>query len=373
MQDIDATDLARALRAQRAIRDEAAGLALLVLTFGVWWLSPLAEPQPFTGAVLLVAGTTLAGATAVASICHERVIEGADALILAGFLGDRRRTPVERAVWDRLCWIERPRSRRRLAQALRWRLRLATGAARLSPGYLRAAAYPPLGPSERSALLDSAQLVVAVADEVAAATVDPRALVLLWALVGQPTHHPSRYDQDTYDAARSQLLAAWALVADHRALVAVPWQSWELWLYGQPVDDVSLPVSEAQRVAEFRAGLRRFHARTDQAAREAGLTPQRYLLLVMIKGAPDGSESATASDLADRLEMPQTTISDLVGRAQTAGLLRRDPSTQDGRVVHLRLSDEGERRLALCIRSLDDDRAELERTLAAASRRLRSL
>ncbi len=134
-----------------------------------------------------------------------------------------------------------------------------------------------------------------------------------------------------------------------------------------------MPVSEAQRVAEFRAGLRRFHARTDQAARDAGLTPQRYLLLVMIKGAPDGSESATASDLADRLEMPQTTISDLVARTREAGLLRGDPSTQDGRVVHLRLSDEGERRLALCIRSLHDDRAELERTLAAASRRLRSL
>lgn len=145
-------------------------------------------------------------------------------------------------------------------------------------------------------------------------------------------------------------------------------------LYGpemEPSADQS--VFQAQRVAEFRAGLRRFDARTDQAARDAGLTPQRYLLLVMIKGAPDGSQSATVSELADRLEMPQTTVSDLVARAQAAGLLRRDQSTRDGRVVHLRLSDEGERRLALCIRSLQDDRTELERALAAASRRLRSL
>jgi DNA-binding MarR family transcriptional regulator len=93
----------------------------------------------------------------------------------------------------------------------------------------------------------------------------------------------------------------------------------------------------------------------------------------MIKGAPDGSQSATVSELADRLEMPQTTVSDLVARAQAAGLLRRDQSARDGRVMHLHLSEEGERRLGLCIQSLQGDRAELERTLAAASRRLRSL
>ena len=52
-------------------------------------------------------------------------------------------------------------------------------------------------------------------------------------------------------------------------------------------------MGEVQRVAEFRAALRRFQARSDQAARSADLTPQRYLLLVTIKGAPDGSERAT--------------------------------------------------------------------------------
>ena len=47
---------------------------------------------------------------------------------------------------------------------------------------------------------------------------------------------------------------------------------------------------EAARVAEFRSALRRFLRITERNARSAGLTPQRYLLLLMIKGAPDHSE-----------------------------------------------------------------------------------
>ena len=54
----------------------------------------------------------------------------------------------------------------------------------------------------------------------------------------------------------------------------------------------------AYRVAEFRAALRRFMRTTERNARSAGLTPQRYLLLLMIKGAADGSERSTVTELA---------------------------------------------------------------------------
>lgn len=126
-------------------------------------------------------------------------------------------------------------------------------------------------------------------------------------------------------------------------------------------------------MAEFRAALRRFQARSDQAARSAGLTPQRYLLLVTIKGAPDGSERATVSEVADRLSMPQTTVSDLVARAEAVGLLRRVQSEADGRVAHLSLTDEGERRLSGCMEALESDRRELELALSSATRRMRSM
>ena len=50
-----------------------------------------------------------------------------------------------------------------------------------------------------------------------------------------------------------------------------------------------------RRAAAFRVALREFARETEQAARKSGLTPQRYLLLLLVKGAEDGSERATIS------------------------------------------------------------------------------
>ncbi|HEY5294072.1 MAG TPA: hypothetical protein VIJ70_01185, partial [Gaiellaceae bacterium] len=52
----------------------------------------------------------------------------------------------------------------------------------------------------------------------------------------------------------------------------------------------TFPLERVMRVAEFRAGLRAFMHRSEQSARTWGLTPQRYSLLLAIKGAQDGSE-----------------------------------------------------------------------------------
>src|SRR5256714_13590718 len=109
--------------------------------------------------------------------------------------------------------------------------------------------------------------------------------------------------------------------------------------------DERLTAEAAMRGAEFRSALRRFLRRSERVARASGLTPQRYLLLLMIKGAPDGSERSTVTELAERLRLAQSTVTELVRRAEEAGLLDRAPSRSDGRVAHLRLSDQGGRRL----------------------------
>ena len=44
-------------------------------------------------------------------------------------------------------------------------------------------------------------------------------------------------------------------------------------------------IAEVVQVAEFRTALRQFLRRSERVARQAGLTPQRYLLLLMIKGS----------------------------------------------------------------------------------------
>lgn len=118
-------------------------------------------------------------------------------------------------------------------------------------------------------------------------------------------------------------------------------------------------MDEYVRVAEFRAALRRFLRRTERIAREYGLTPQRYLLLLMIKGAPDGSERSTVTDLAERLQLAQSTVTELVGRAEEVGLVARAASADDRRVGHLRLTEEGERRLAQAFTGLEAERRQL--------------
>jgi DNA-binding MarR family transcriptional regulator len=127
------------------------------------------------------------------------------------------------------------------------------------------------------------------------------------------------------------------------------------------------PVSWASRAeicaaAAFRAALRRFERDSEQIARAHDLTPQRYLLLLLIKGAPDGSERSTVGELSGRLQLAQHTVTELVGRAEAAGLIRRERSSRDRRVVHLLLTREGEERLA---RSFIDHQTE-RRTLLAA-------
>src|SRR6058998_2604160 len=95
-------------------------------------------------------------------------------------------------------------------------------------------------------------------------------------------------------------------------------------------------VADVIAVADFRAALRRFLRRSERIARQSGLTPQRYLLLLMVKGAPEGREQSTVTELADRLQLAQSTVTELVSRAEDAGLITREQSQSDARVAHLR-------------------------------------
>lgn len=122
---------------------------------------------------------------------------------------------------------------------------------------------------------------------------------------------------------------------------------------------MSLQTSHVIEVAEFREALRRFLRRSERIARASGLTPQRHLLLLMIKGASDGSEQSTVTELAERLQLAQSTVTELVSRAEEAGLVEREQSPTDARVAHLRLTDEGERRLEKAFTGLAAERDNL--------------
>jgi len=117
--------------------------------------------------------------------------------------------------------------------------------------------------------------------------------------------------------------------------------------------------AEVQDAAELRRRLRRFLAQGDATVRRFGLTPQRYVLLLAVKGAPDGSESRTIGGIADDLQLAQSSATELVDRAEAAGLIVRTAGPHDGRVVTITLSAAGEKRFADAFAALGGDRAEL--------------
>ncbi len=126
-------------------------------------------------------------------------------------------------------------------------------------------------------------------------------------------------------------------------------------------------------VATFRSALRRFEHATDEITRRYGLTTRRYELLVMIAGAPDGSRSATISELAERLSLALHTTTELVARAENVGLVRRSVDPDDRRVTRVRLTRDGEARLAETVAALTPERARLTRMLGDIYRRARVL
>jgi len=122
--------------------------------------------------------------------------------------------------------------------------------------------------------------------------------------------------------------------------------------------------TDIARVAAFRAALRVFLRKSEQNARKSGLTPQRYLLLLMIEGAPDGSGQSTVTELAERLQLAQSTVTELVRRAEETGLLEREQSASDGRVAYIRLTPAGTRRLLQAFTTNEQERQELRAAIA---------
>lgn len=118
--------------------------------------------------------------------------------------------------------------------------------------------------------------------------------------------------------------------------------------------------AEIEQAAAFRAELRRFLDRTESVAAGAGLTPQRYDLLLALKAA--GGE-VTITELCRALDMRQTAVTELVKRAQEAGLVTRTQSKVDRRVVLVHTTPDGEARFKRVFVSLNADRAAFAHAL----------
>src|SRR5436305_2668577 len=106
---------------------------------------------------------------------------------------------------------------------------------------------------------------------------------------------------------------------------------------GRPSD------SDYRHMLAFREGLRRFLHWSEQQALAAGVTPAHHQLLLAIRGHAGGVP--TISDVAEHLLLRHNSVVGLVDRAEVADLVERYPDPDSHRVVRLRLTPRGARRL----------------------------
>ena len=110
---------------------------------------------------------------------------------------------------------------------------------------------------------------------------------------------------------------------------------------------ITLPQYRA--LADFRYELRRFLRYSEELTRRHGLTPLQYQLLLQIKGYPQ-PDRATIGALAERLQAKHHGVVALATRCENLGLIKREASEQDRRVVFLVLSAKGSRLLEVLAR-----------------------
>jgi DNA-binding MarR family transcriptional regulator len=101
--------------------------------------------------------------------------------------------------------------------------------------------------------------------------------------------------------------------------------------------------ADYSRLGDFRYALRRFLEFSEAAAAREMLTPQKHQALLVIRSSP--GSVASVGRLAERLRIRHNTAVELAQRLETAGLITRQPSPDDGRSVLLRLSAAGEAKL----------------------------
>jgi len=99
--------------------------------------------------------------------------------------------------------------------------------------------------------------------------------------------------------------------------------------------------AEYRALAGLRYRIRLFLREGDAAALRAGLEPQQFVLLLTLRGLPDGVE-ATIHNLAERLGLKHNTTVELIDRLAKRRLVSRSQSRGDRRCVIVKLQPRAE-------------------------------
>ena len=97
-------------------------------------------------------------------------------------------------------------------------------------------------------------------------------------------------------------------------------------------------------LSQLRYLIRRFLQEGDTTARQAGLEPQQYLLLLAIRGLGPGQE-ASIRTIAERLALRHHSTVELIDRMEAHGFVKRTRGREDRRQVLVSLQIRGEKLL----------------------------
>jgi DNA-binding MarR family transcriptional regulator len=122
-----------------------------------------------------------------------------------------------------------------------------------------------------------------------------------------------------------------------------------------------------EAAARLREALRRFARVTELVAREHGLTARTYQLLLMIRTGRQQPGRAGIAELEERLQLGRSTITELVLRAEAAGLVRRELDRDRRGAISVAITSAGRRELAKLVVALGDERERLRLLLRAES------
>jgi DNA-binding MarR family transcriptional regulator len=106
---------------------------------------------------------------------------------------------------------------------------------------------------------------------------------------------------------------------------------------------VDVPLKTIERLselAEFRYQMREFLSFSETASAMNGVAAQQYQLMQVIASIPAG-ERASITYLADRMFLQHNSAVELVGRAERAGLVKRESDSTDLRRSLVTLTEEG--------------------------------
>ena len=132
-------------------------------------------------------------------------------------------------------------------------------------------------------------------------------------------------------------------------------------------ENTPITMQQYRALADYRYELRRFLRHSEQLTRRVGLTPLQYQLLLQIKGYPE-QHRATIGEIAERLQAKHHGVVALATRCESLGLIVREASHDDRRVVYLALSVKGDHALGRLASWHQDELRSLQGRFVGPSR-----